>query len=127
VSIPDRWVTVYTDEPVFIQALVPESPIARFDVCVLVRLAWLDQPQGDAMTMCPGRHRSTGGFRVAVAAVTLRQFDNPLSDILVAAGPLHVPQRACTHSHPENDNDKIGFILDENDRNQAAACVALSI
>ena len=32
-------------EPVFVQALIPETPVKRFDASVLIGLAWLDQKE----------------------------------------------------------------------------------
>jgi hypothetical protein len=42
-------------EPVLRQALVSEAAVEALDVGVLYRLAWLDEPQLDAVAGCPSR------------------------------------------------------------------------
>ena len=40
-------------EPVFVQTLVPQSAVERFDIGVLIGFAWLDQLQRHAVAIGP--------------------------------------------------------------------------
>jgi hypothetical protein len=53
-----------------VQAFVPQPPIERLDVRVLVRLARLDESQLDAIAMRPGEHCLAGELRAVVRLIT---------------------------------------------------------
>jgi hypothetical protein len=63
-----------TREPVFVQGLVPQPSIERFDVCVLVRLARL-------------MGRSVMPLRCAQLNITVPLNSGPLSDRITAGRP----------------------------------------
>lgn len=44
-------------EPVLVQGLVTPLSVERLDIGILVRLAWLDQPQRGRVLMRPVQHR----------------------------------------------------------------------
>lgn len=52
----------------FVQTLVTEPPVQRFDVGVLVWLAGLDQSQRDSLAMRPRQHGFAGELRAVVGA-----------------------------------------------------------
>ena len=42
-----------TGKPVFVQALIPEAPVKRFDAGILIGLAGLDEEELNAIKMSP--------------------------------------------------------------------------
>jgi len=60
------------DEPVFVQALIAQSAVKRFDIGVLVGLARLDQEQPYTTTMRPRQHRPAAELLAVVGADRLR-------------------------------------------------------
>jgi hypothetical protein len=60
-------------EPAFVQALVAELAVEAPHVCVLCRLACLDQPQRHAVAVGPAVERVGGELRALVGPDHLRQ------------------------------------------------------
>lgn len=46
-------------KPVFVQALIPEAPVKRFDIGVLIGLAGLDEEELNTTSMRPSEHGAT--------------------------------------------------------------------
>ncbi len=63
-------------EPVFVQALIPETPVKRFDVGVLIGLSGLDEEQLNPTGVCPGEHGAA-------------------AELLAVIGPDRFGQAAC--------------------------------
>ena len=62
-----------TGEPVFIEALIPKPPIERFDVRLLVGLAWFDEEQLNASGVSPCQHGSVTEFFPVIGSDCLGQ------------------------------------------------------
>ena len=65
------------DEPVLVQALVPKSPVERFDIRILIGFSGFDQEQSDATCVRPGQHRLATELLAVVSASRLRQTTPP--------------------------------------------------
>ena len=66
-----------------VQALVPQAPVERFDVGILVGFARLDQEQPHATRMRPGQRRPAAELLAVVGADRLRQstlYGQPVED-----------------------------------------------
>ena len=96
-----------TGEPIFIQALIPKSAIERFHVRVLVRLAWFDQSQRDAITVGPRQHRFTGELRSVVRAYHCRLASQG-ADLVHDAGQVIATNGVLWHDR----NGFVGGIVD---------------
>lgn len=55
----------WAGEPLIVQALVTEAVIERLDVGVLVWLAWINQPQRNAVAVGPDQHGLAGEWAAA--------------------------------------------------------------
>lgn len=74
---------VQTGEPVFVQAFVPEAPVKRFDVSVLIRLARLNEEQLNTPSVRPIQHR-------------------PAAELLAVIRPDRFGQAPCLRQLVEN-------------------------
>ena len=54
-------------KPVFIQALVPETPVERFDVSVLIGLTRFDEKELHTTGVCPAQHRTAAEFLAVIS------------------------------------------------------------
>jgi hypothetical protein len=66
--LDDRPSVSQAREPVFVQTLVAQSTVERFDLGILVRLARLDQAQRHCIAIGPGEHRFPAELRTVVGA-----------------------------------------------------------
>ena len=60
------------EEPMFVQAFVAEAAVERLDVGVLIRLAWLDQPQLHVVAVRPFQHRTPGELLPVIGSDDVR-------------------------------------------------------
>ncbi len=60
------------EKPVLVQAFVPEPAVERFDIGVLIGFPRLDQPELDAVLVCPSQHRAPGEFLTVVRSNDFR-------------------------------------------------------
>ena len=72
-------------DDVLVQPFVPDRADVALDVSVLLRLAWLDVRQGDAVLFSPIQQRGTDLFRAVIHADGLG-LALPLDDVVQAAG-----------------------------------------
>ena len=58
----------FTDagEPLQVQALFPEAPVETLDVCILGRLAGVDEVELDAFVVGPSLERAAAQFRAII-------------------------------------------------------------
>lgn len=66
-------------EPVLVQALIPEAPVKRFDISVLIGLTRLDEEELNPTGVCPSEHGTAAEFLTVIGpdgfgqAASLRQ------------------------------------------------------
>ena len=75
-------------EPVFVEALVAQTTVERFDVGVLVRLARFDQPQLYTSFVRPRHHRLAAELLAVIGADDLGQASTERQPIQHSSQPL---------------------------------------
>jgi hypothetical protein len=74
-------------KPVLVQALIAQHAVEGLDVCVLIRLATLDQPQRHGIAVRPSEHRLAREFLSAIRADD-RRSSSLRADLIEHAGEL---------------------------------------
>jgi len=64
------------DEPVFVQTFISNALFVRFNISIVIRLAWLNQSQFNAVAKCRAQHLVAEKLFATVGANDLRKSSN---------------------------------------------------